>query len=133
MTMPVKYFAPKVIVKLCIIDFFLLQQTVFKIMNNLNVYSAHSYLYPRSRFKCYLIHHDSGCCIYIFYFTCFFNIFPEESRQAKSTSKSLNDIEELCDVFESSMRIGVMEVCRSLILKMFRQIAVKLGDEGTDM
>ena len=37
------------------------------------------------------------------------------------------------DVFESSMRIGVMEACRSLILKMFRQIAVKLGDEGTDM
>jgi hypothetical protein len=31
--------------------FFLLEITVVKIMNNLNVCSAHSYLYPRSRFK----------------------------------------------------------------------------------
>jgi hypothetical protein len=31
--------------------FFLLKITVVKIMNNLNVCSAHSYLYPRSRFK----------------------------------------------------------------------------------
>jgi len=31
--------------------FFLLKITVAKIMNNLNVFSAHSYLYPRSRFK----------------------------------------------------------------------------------
>ena len=31
--------------------FFLLEITVVKIMNNLNVGSAHSYLYPRSRFK----------------------------------------------------------------------------------
>jgi len=30
--------------------FFLLEITVAKIMNNLNVCSAHSYLYPRSRF-----------------------------------------------------------------------------------
>jgi len=30
--------------------FFLLEITVVKIMNNLNVCSAHSYLYPRSRF-----------------------------------------------------------------------------------
>jgi len=49
--MPVKYFAPNVIVKLCIIDLFLLEITVVKKMNNLNVCSAHSYLYPRSRFK----------------------------------------------------------------------------------
>ena len=31
--------------------FFLLEITVVKIMNNLNACSAHSYLYPRSRFK----------------------------------------------------------------------------------
>ena len=31
--------------------FFLFEITVLKIMNNLNVCSAHSYLYPRSRFK----------------------------------------------------------------------------------
>ena len=31
--------------------FFLLEITVVKKMNNLNVSSAHSYLYPRSRFK----------------------------------------------------------------------------------
>jgi len=31
--------------------FFLLEITVVKIMNNLNVCSAHSYLYHRSRFK----------------------------------------------------------------------------------
>ena len=31
--------------------FFLLEITVAKIMNNLNVCSAHSYLYPRSRFN----------------------------------------------------------------------------------
>jgi hypothetical protein len=30
--------------------FFLLEITVLKIMNNLNVCFAHSYLYPRSRF-----------------------------------------------------------------------------------
>ena len=50
--MPVKYFAPKVTVKLCIIDFFfLLEITVVNKMNNLNVCSAQRYLYPRSRFK----------------------------------------------------------------------------------
>jgi hypothetical protein len=38
--MPVKYFDPKVTVKLCIIDFFLLE-----VKKNLNVCSAHSYLY----------------------------------------------------------------------------------------
>jgi hypothetical protein len=31
--------------------FFLLEITVVKIMNSLNVCSAHSYLYPQSRFK----------------------------------------------------------------------------------
>jgi endonuclease/exonuclease/phosphatase family metal-dependent hydrolase len=31
--------------------FFLLEITMVKIMNNLNVCSAHSSLYPRSRFK----------------------------------------------------------------------------------
>ena len=54
-TMPVsvKYFAPKVTVKLCtcIIDFSSFEITVVKIMNNLFICSADSYLYPRSRFK----------------------------------------------------------------------------------
>jgi len=36
--------------------FFLLEINVVKIMNNLNVCSAHSYLYPRSRFN---LHHIS--------------------------------------------------------------------------
>jgi hypothetical protein len=31
--------------------FFLLEITVVKIMNNLNVFSTHSYLYPQFRFK----------------------------------------------------------------------------------
>ena len=39
MAMPVKYFVPKVTVKLCIIDFFLLEITVVKIINNLNICS----------------------------------------------------------------------------------------------
>ena len=39
MAMPVKYFAPKVTVKLCIIDFVLLEITVVKIINNLNICS----------------------------------------------------------------------------------------------
>jgi hypothetical protein len=34
--------------------FFLLEKTVVNIMNNLNVCSAHSYLYHRSRFKLYI-------------------------------------------------------------------------------
>jgi hypothetical protein len=49
-TMPVKYFAPKV-TETMYHWFFLLKITVVKIMNNLNVYSAHSYLYPQSRFN----------------------------------------------------------------------------------
>ena len=48
--MSVKYFAPKV-TETMYHWFFLLEITVVKIMNNLNVCSAHSYLYPRSRFK----------------------------------------------------------------------------------
>ena len=59
MTMPVIYFAPKVTevtVKLCIIDFFLFEITVVKIMNNLYVRSAHSYVYPRSRLKHMLVY-----------------------------------------------------------------------------
>ena len=51
-TMPVKYLAPKVTVKLW---FFILEITVVKIMNNLNICPAHSYLYPRSRFTNLLI------------------------------------------------------------------------------
>ena len=43
MTMPVKYFAPKVTVKLYHY-FFLLEITVVKIIYNLNVCSAHSYI-----------------------------------------------------------------------------------------
>ena len=35
--------------------FFLLEITVVKIKNNLNVCSAHSYLYPRSRFSALLV------------------------------------------------------------------------------
>jgi hypothetical protein len=31
--------------------FFLLEITVVKIMNNLNVWSAHNYVYPRARYK----------------------------------------------------------------------------------
>jgi hypothetical protein len=50
-TMSVEYFTPKVTVKLCIIDFFLLEIIMVIIMNNLNVCSAHSYLYPQSRLK----------------------------------------------------------------------------------
>ena len=48
--MPIKYFAPKV-TETMYRRFFLLEITVAKIMNNLNVWSAHSYLYPRSQFK----------------------------------------------------------------------------------
>jgi hypothetical protein len=48
--MPVKYFAPRVTVKLCH-WYFILEITVVKIMNNLNVFSAHSYVYPLSRYK----------------------------------------------------------------------------------
>jgi hypothetical protein len=45
--MPVKYFVPKVTETVSLI--FLLEITVVKIMNNLNVCSARSYLYQRSR------------------------------------------------------------------------------------
>jgi hypothetical protein len=48
--MPLKYFAPKLTVKLYH-RFFILEITVVKIINNLNVCSAHSYLYTRSRFN----------------------------------------------------------------------------------
>jgi len=58
--MPVKYFAPKV-TETVYHWFFLLEITVAKIMNNLNVCSAHSYLYPRSRFK---MRSDSFFCWY---------------------------------------------------------------------
>ena len=51
--MSVKYFAPMV-TETIYHWFFLLKITVVKIMNNLNVCSAHSYLYPRPRFKLYL-------------------------------------------------------------------------------
>ena len=44
-------FCSKITVKQCVIDFFLFEITVVKIMNNLNLFSAHSYLYPRSQFK----------------------------------------------------------------------------------
>ena len=33
----------------------------------------------------------------------------EQDKDTKSTSKSLNDIEELCDVFEGSMKIDVIK------------------------
>ena len=33
----------------------------------------------------------------------------EQDKHTKSTSKSLNDIEELCDVFEGSMKIDVIK------------------------
>ena len=39
--------------------FFLLEITVAKIMKNLNVCSAHSYLYPQSQFKSTCIKHQS--------------------------------------------------------------------------
>jgi len=47
---------------------FLLEITVVKIMNNLNVCSAQSYLYPRSRFKSYY-EVDLFClyCTYVFF------------------------------------------------------------------
>jgi len=45
--MPVKYFDPKVTVKLYMYHwFFLIEITVVKKMNNLNVCSAHSYSIP---------------------------------------------------------------------------------------
>jgi hypothetical protein len=50
-TMPVKYFAPRVFVKLCIIDLFLLEISVAKLMTNLNVCSARNYLCSWFRFN----------------------------------------------------------------------------------
>ena len=50
MTMPVKYFAPKVTVNWVSL-IFPPRDNRGKIMNNLNACSAHNYLYPRSPFK----------------------------------------------------------------------------------
>ena len=63
MTMPVKYFASKVTLKLYH-WFFLLKITVAKLMKNLKVCSAHSYLYPRSRFNKHGYHRNLVGSIY---------------------------------------------------------------------
>ena len=51
--------------------FFLFEITMVKIMNNLNVCSAHSYLYHRSRFK------DVQCRHVLLYVNCYCNYINE--------------------------------------------------------
>jgi hypothetical protein len=51
--------------------FFLFEITMVKIMNNLNVCSAHSYLYHRSRFK------DVQCRHVLLYVNCYCNNINE--------------------------------------------------------
>ena len=65
MTIPVKYFASNVTETMyhC---FFLLEITMVKIMNNLIVCSAHSYLNPRSRFNATCLVENN-----VFYSLCF--------------------------------------------------------------
>ena len=53
--------------------FVLLEITMVKIMNNLNLCSTHSYLYPRSRFKLILYHTSIEIFLYLYIINTIFN------------------------------------------------------------